>query len=83
MTEHAQAMIGPAPPPPVQVVVEVSTQPTNAGFTVCCESFIETLNRIDSDELTKLPQSPRPKEKYLRPADIVSFLGYCQAWQQK
>ena len=82
MTEHAQAMSGPALPPPVQVVVEVSTQPTSAGFTVCCESFIETLNRTDSDELTKL-QYPQLKEKYLRPADIESFLGYCHAWQQK
>ena len=62
---------------------------------VCCEFFIDTLNRLykdvnlnnndtnKSDEIINNNQDNLIVKPVLSPLDVISFLNYCHIWQQK
>ncbi len=64
--------------------------------SVCCEYFVDTLNKIDLQEneekngqtCKEIVQTidadyKLKKRNNLYPADVLSFLNYCNNWQQK
>lgn len=69
--------------------------PQSLTTVICCQNFIETLNKVlliekednneqNSDETSdKVKSDPNISENCLTPDDILSFMSYCQTWQQK
>lgn len=62
--------------------------PQSLTTIICCQNFIETLNKVSLvDEDTENPDSCDKSnsicDNNLKPDDILSFMNYCQTWQQK
>ena len=62
----------------------------SGSVTICCEYFIESLNRLyskanEANEIETSDDNPviNTNKKSLLPSDVASFLNYCNVWQQK
>lgn len=76
-----------------RTVAASTPQPASAATQICCEFFIDTLNKLHLNETASTTQTDdstknsddkkEPVLNYLTSIDVISFLNYCHIWQQK